>query len=103
MTAKSRELSNHILPASGTMIGVCTTLIGLVKVIEGRIGPSHVDEYVSLVAVIFVFSALASYVSIRYGGRPNLSMQFERAADYLFLIGLFSIAVIAVLFAYEAI
>lgn len=103
MTAKSRELSNHILPASGTMIGVCTTLIGLVKVIEGRIGPSHVDEYVSLVAVIFVFSALASYVSIRYGGRPNLSTQFERAADYLFLIGLFSIAVIAVLFAYEAI
>ncbi len=103
MTAKSRELSNHILPASGTMIGVCTTLIGLVKVVEARIGPSHVDEYVSLVAVIFVFSALASYGSIRYAGRPNLGTQLERIADYLFLLGLLSIAVIAVLFAYEAI
>jgi hypothetical protein len=103
MMAKSRELSNHILPASGTMIGVCTTLIGLVKVVEGRIGPSRVDEYVSLVAVMFVFSAIASYISIRYAGRPNLGTQFERAADYLFLLGLLSIAIIAVLFAYEAI
>lgn len=103
MMAKSRELSNHILPASGTMIGVCTTLIGLVKVVEARIGPSRVDEYVSLVAVIFVFSALASYASIRYADRPNLTTQFERVADYLFLFGLLSIAIIAVLFAYEAI
>ena len=30
------------------MIGVCTTLVGLVKIAEAQIGPSHVDEAVSL-------------------------------------------------------
>jgi hypothetical protein len=98
-----RELSNHILPASGTMIGVCTTLIGLVKVVETRLGPSHVDEYVSLATVVFVFSAIASYIAIRYASWPRVSTHFERAADYAFLLGLLSVAVIAVLYAYEAI
>ena len=28
------SLSRHILPNSGTMVGVCTTLIGLVKIAE---------------------------------------------------------------------
>jgi len=27
------------------MVGICTTLIGLVKIIEDRIGSSRVDEY----------------------------------------------------------
>lgn len=103
MTGKQRELSNHILPASGTMIGVCTTLVGLVKVVERRFGPSHVDEYVSLVSVVFVVSAIASYASIRYGNRMKLSALCETVADYTFLLGLLSIAIIAVLYAYEAI
>ena len=33
------------------MVGICTTLIGLVKIVENRIGPSHVDEYGGLAAL----------------------------------------------------
>ncbi len=47
-TTARRELSKHILPNSGTLIGVCATLIGLVKVAEAHIGPSRVDEYAAL-------------------------------------------------------
>ncbi len=50
----SRELSRHILPTSATMIGICTTFIGLVKLAEARIGPSHVDEYAALAALLFL-------------------------------------------------
>jgi hypothetical protein len=100
---ESKELSRHILPTSATMIGVCVTLVGLVKVVESRAGPSHVDEYAALAAILFLVSAASSYLSIRYADQGRTSERYERIADLLFLAGLFSITVIAVLFAYEAV
>ncbi len=99
----SKELSRHILPTSATMIGVCVTLVGLVKVVESRSGPSHVDEYAALAAILFLVSVAASYLSIRYAGQNRASERYERIADVLFLAGLLGITVIAVLFAYEAV
>ncbi len=96
-------LSRHILPTSATMIGICTTFIGLVKIVEAKIGPSHVDEYAALAALLFLASAALSYLSIRYARRARFSGRCERTADVVFLAGLFSITVIAILFAYEAI
>lgn len=98
-----KELSRHILPTSATMIGVCVTLVGLVKVVESRSGPSHVDEYAALAAILFLVSAASSYLSIRYASLTSASERYERIADVLFLAGLLSITVIAVLFAYEAV
>jgi hypothetical protein len=98
-----RELSRHILPTSATMIGICTTFIGLVKVAETKIGPSHVDEYAALAALLFLISAGSSYLSIRYAQLSRLSGRCEKIADMLFLTGLVGITFIAMLFAYEAI
>ncbi len=99
----SMELSHHILPTSATMIGICTTFIGLVKLAEAKLGPSHVDEYAALAALLFLISAASSYLSIRYSNLGRLGRYCERLADTLFLAGLFSITIIATLFAYEAI
>lgn len=98
-----KELSLHILPTSATMIGICTTFIGLVKVAESTMGPGHVDEYAALAALLFLISATSSYLSIRFVNLIGLSEHCERIADMLFLAGLFSITIIAMLFAYEAI
>jgi hypothetical protein len=99
-----RSLSKHILPSSGTMIGVCVTLIGLVKIVEGRIvGGSRVDEYAALASLLFLASAIASYISIRHSDRARLSERCEVIADQSFLVGLVGIAAIAILFAYEII
>src|ERR1700744_6097926 len=95
------ELSRHILPSSGTMIGVCATLIGLVKLAEAHIGPSRVDEYAALASLLFLASAIASYVSIRHSGQRQVSERCEAIADQCFLAGLISIAVITLFFAYE--
>lgn len=96
-------LSAHILPTSGTMVGVCITLIGLVKIVEARIGPSRVDEYAGLMSLLFLASSLASYISIRTGHRPDTAARFETVADLLFLVGLVGITLVAFFFAYEAI
>ncbi len=94
-------VSGHILPCAATLLGVCATLIGLVKVVEGRIGPSRVDEYAALAGLVFLCSAIASYVSIRHQDRPKLSRRCEIVADQCFMAGLVGITVIALLFAYE--
>ena len=97
------SLAPHILPVAGTMLGICATLIGLVKVFEARVGPSHVDEYAGLIAVMFMVSALASYTSIRMAGRARFSLACERLADVCFLVGLVGLAGVALFFAYELI
>lgn len=96
-------LSRHILPAAGTMIGVCTTLIGLVKIVEARTGPSHVDEYSALAALTFLVSAATSYLSMRRASGGRRAGGLERIADLCFIAGLVSLSLIAVLFAYETI
>jgi hypothetical protein len=99
-----QRLANHILPASGTMIGICTTLIGLVKIVESRSGPSVVDEYGAAIAVAFLFSALFSYLSIRLSeGSPTVGRRCERAADFAFLLGLVCLVGLIGLFAFEAV
>jgi hypothetical protein len=100
---KSDNLASHILPVSGRMIGVCATLIGLVKLAEAKHGSSHVDEYAAMAAVTFLASALTSYLSIRYSDRARLSFRIERIADVIFLAGLIGITLVATLFAYEVI
>jgi len=93
---RSESLASHILPVSGTMIGVCATLIGLVKLAEAKHGSSHVDEYAALAAV-------TSYLSIRYSDLAKFSFRVERMADVIFLCGLVGITLVATLFAYEVI
>jgi hypothetical protein len=100
---RNDSLSSHILPVSGTMIGVCATLIGLVKLAESRRGSSHVDEYAAVAAVMFLASALTSYLSIRWSDRTRLSVWIEQIADAIFLGGLIGITLVVTLFAYEVI
>ena len=100
---EQRALSKHILPSSGTMIGVCATLIGLVKLAEPHIGASRVDEYAALASLLFLASAIASYISIRHPDRARLSERCEIAADQCFLAGLIGIAGITLFFAYQVI
>ena len=97
--AKAPEKARHILPTASTMIGISTTLIGLVKLLEHYSGPSQVDVFSGIVAVLF----LLSYLSTRLEARPRLSRFLEQVADNFFLLGLVGITGVAFLFAYEVI
>ncbi|MFL1874691.1 hypothetical protein ACIKT0_05625 [Hansschlegelia beijingensis] len=100
----STEVARQILPTSGTMIGVCTTLVGLVKILEGQFGGSHVDEWGAIIAVAFLASAIFSYLAIRVSLQSVVSGRtLERCADVLFLFGLFALVVLVALFAFETI
>jgi hypothetical protein len=96
------QLSHHILPNASTMLGVCLTGIGLWKVAEAHLGPSHVDEYLALDAICFLIGCMCSYSSIRKNNHgANTRNRLEQIADYFFMIGLIAMTLISVLFAYE--
>ncbi len=99
----SRRLAGHILPTAATMIGICVTLTGLVKIAEARIGPSHVDEYCALTALIFLVSTVLSYTALRADPDSAREQLLERIADALFLFGMVALTAITLMFAYEVI
>lgn len=99
---KQVQLSHHILPSASTMLGVCLTGIGLVKVAEAHLGPSHVDEYLALNSVCFLISCICSYSSIRRNNHGTITrIKLEQIADVFFIIGLVVMTVVSVTFAYE--
>ena len=77
-----RSLSEHILPNTGTMTGVCATLIGLVKLAEAHIGPSRVDEYTALASMLFLGSAIASQSAIPAGRKRASAARRSRTAAF---------------------
>lgn len=101
----TRELSSHILGASAVMIGVATTLVGLVKVARPHIGATHADHYAGIAALLFLFSAGASYLSMsfRHGKHAGLGEKCERVADLVFISGLVGISAISIFYAFEVI
>jgi hypothetical protein len=100
---RNRKLASHILPNAATMIGVCVTAVGLVKVAEAHIGPSSVDNDCALAGVVFLVSAFCSYLSLRLEEGSVMAERLERIADICFMIGLIALTVIIILFAYEVI
>ena len=97
------RLAHHILTNSATMIGVCVTAVGLVKIAESHIGPSEVDVYFAIIAVIFLGSAFLSYLSVRAREPTAGAGILERMADVLFMTGLLGMTLVAMLFAYEVV
>jgi hypothetical protein len=92
-------LTAHILPTSATMIGVCITVIGLVRVVEVTNDVSTViDKIVAGDSLLFLAAAFMSYLSMRSGrGRRYL----ENYADVVFMIALGVLAMAGILVAWE--
>lgn len=92
-------LSQHILPTSAQLVGVCITVISLVKALHiGQVG-SILDELLAINALLFTFSAALSYLSMRADKWAHL----EKNADQFFMLGLLELGSCAVLLAFEII
>lgn len=91
------NLSHHILPTSAQLVGVCLTVISLVKAFHmGRVG-SILDELLAFDALLFTASATLSYMSMR----KNEWLNLEKHADQFFILGLLELGICAILLALE--
>lgn len=79
------DLSSHILPTSATMVGVCMTVLSIGRIAHaGQLG-AFIERLLAIDAVMFLVSAVLSFVSIRVARR---NARLERWAEELFLVGL---------------
>ena len=97
----SNDLSHHILPNSATMVGLCITVITIVKAMGPGLANYLIDKGLAIDSVLFMISALLSFSSIRL--RQHSNEWLERWAEMIFLLGLVSMTVITVIFSFEII
>ncbi len=95
-----QDISIHIFTVSSAMVGVCLTVIGLIRVvITLRKADTIADDLLAIDAVLFLLATLVSYWALRrrsYQRRPVL----ERAADILFIIALLLMVAISAYITY---
>jgi hypothetical protein len=94
-------LSRHIFPGANSMVGICMTLVGLIKLLENGSEPRQADECVAIVMPIFFSSSLLSYAAIRIAHHVKLSRRLEQTADIMFASGLAGVILIGLFFAFD--
>lgn len=85
------------------MIGVCMTVISLIKVIGLHSEQHRIAEVFAFNALIFMLSAVFSYFSMRNESDVESSIAMEKVADAAFMIGLAVMTVAGFLLTYEII
>lgn len=91
-------LAGHILPTSATMVGVCVTAIGLIRLMQvGTVG-FYVDKLLAVDSVLFVACSVISFYSARVSGRAE---RLENIAESVFLAGLILLGIAAVIMAFK--
>jgi hypothetical protein len=96
----NEDICMHIFTVSAAMVGVCMTVIGLLRVvITLRKIDTLADDLVALNAILFLVSCLLSYWALRtrHNGRMH---RLERFADFVFVAGMSLMASICLFITY---
>jgi len=99
MTKNKNNMSNHILPTSSNLLGLCFVILNFIKL--SKIANETIIDEVSAAAIVFFFaSSLLSYVSIR---SVRASELYEKTAEIIFLGGLLLLAAVSVAVVFETV
>ena len=82
------DICVHIFTASAGMVGVCLTVIGIIRVVISlRKADLYVDDMLAVDAMLYLVSCLLSYWALR-GRSLRRNHRLERIVDTIFLIAL---------------
>jgi hypothetical protein len=95
-----KDICIHIFTVSAGMVGVCLTVIGLIRVVItlGK-ADSLADDLLSGDALLFLVSCLLSYSALRSRNAGRMH-RIERAADIIFIFAMVVMATICSLITY---
>ena len=82
------DICIHIFTVSSAMVGVCLTVIGLIRIVIA-VGKADTvaDDLLALDAMLFLVSCLFSYAALRSRGLRRMH-RIERAADVIFIVAM---------------
>ncbi len=87
-----RNMSKHILPTSGNLLGLCFAILSFIK-LSGLANETIIDEIIVIAIVLFLFASIVSYASMRSSEKEE---RYERIAEFIFLGGLSLLGICAV-------
>ncbi len=97
MKKEKLPLSHHILPTSSNLLGICFVIISYIKV-GNQSHATLLDECIIFPIIFFFVASLLSYMSMRSEtDKPRL----EHMADNIFMMGLLSLSLIAIILVLE--
>jgi hypothetical protein len=103
-TNQKRELEKdiciHIFTVSSAMVGVCLTVIGLVRVVI-TLGKADTiaDDLLASDALLFLISCFLSYAALRSRGIRRMH-RIERTADAVFILAMIVMVAICAFLTY---
>src|ERR1700730_3823107 len=91
------DICIHIFTVSSAMVGVCLTVIGLIRVVI-TLGKANTlaDDLLAGNALLFLVSCLLSYAALRSRSVGRMH-SIERAADVIFILAMIVTTVICAL------
>src|SRR5206468_8607638 len=99
-THLEQDICIHIFTVSSAMVGVCLTVIGLIRVVI-TLGTADTlaDDFLAADALLFLVSCLLSYWALRSRGLRRMH-RLERIADGIFITAMIGMVVVCALIAY---
>jgi hypothetical protein len=95
------ELAVHIVGASAALVGVCLTVIGLIRlVLRLRDWNTPADNILAGDAALFLLACMLAYASLRSRSRTRQRV-LERLADVCFLFALSVMTLVCTVIAFE--
>jgi hypothetical protein len=99
-THLEEDICVHIFTVSAAMVGVCLTVIGLVRIlITVRKIDTMADDLLAADALFFLISCLLSYSALRARNSRRMH-RVERLADGAFIVAMVLMACICAVIAY---
>ena len=95
------DISIHIFTVSSAMVGVCLTVIGLIRVVI-TLGKADTlaDDFLGLDALLFLLSCLLSYWALRSRSLRRMH-RVEQIADGIFILAMIGMVAICALVTYS--
>ena len=98
-----KDISIHIFSVSAALVGVCLTVISVVRVVITATKINTLaDDILAADALLFLTSCLLAYSAMRSRTEKRMRL-VERAADTVFIIGLLLMAIVCALITYAVI
>ena len=99
-THLEQDICIHIFTVSSAMVGVCLTVIGLIRVVI-TLGTADTlaDDFLAADALLFLISCLLSYWALRARSVRRMH-RLEKVADVTFIIAMIGMVIICALITY---
>src|SRR5216110_3678952 len=96
-----QDICIHIFTVSSAMVGVCLTVIGLIRVVI-TLGSADTlaDDLLAVDALLFLLSCLLSYWALRSRGLRRMH-RLEKIADAIFIVAMIGMVVVCALITYS--